>query len=302
MVECSPLFCTDDKMVKEDNNSGKSPAQFRVLTLNLWQRFGNWDSRRKVLIERINDLKPDMVAFHESIKTDDYDQVFDLLGPGFNIAHSKERDPNGMGISIASRWPIGEVQEVDLKVTPQTAGFPCATLIAEIIAPDPIGSLLFVNHFPNWQLNLEFERELQAVKAIRFVEDLADLTKQQVILVGDLDADHDSASIRFITGRQSLGYMSVCYRDAWESTHPDDSGHTFTPVNPLVIDGVVKGMKPFRDWPFRRIDYIFVRFGAHGGNALDILKCDRIFDEPVNGVWASDHFGLIADLAKPKSI
>lgn len=131
------------------------------------------------------------------------------------------------------------------------------------------------------------------------MEELVDLSKKQVVLVGDLDADHDAASIRFITGRQSLGYMSVCYRDAWESTHPDDSGHTFTPLNPLVMDGVVRGMKPFRDWPFRRIDYIFVRFGAHGGNALDIVKCERILDKAVNGIWASDHFGLIADLAKP---
>jgi len=25
----------------------------------------------------------------------------------------------------------------------------------------------------------------------------------------------------------------------------------------------------------------------------------RIFDEPVDGVWASDHFGVVADLALP---
>jgi endonuclease/exonuclease/phosphatase family metal-dependent hydrolase len=114
-----------------------------------------------------------------------------------------------------------------------------------------------------------------------------------------IDADHNAASIRFWSGRQSLGNMSVCYRDAWESIHPEDSGHTFTPRNPLVRDGVVKGMRPFRDWPFRRIDYIFVRFGAHGGNALDIAACERIFAEPINDTWASDHFGLVADLAKP---
>ena len=60
-----------------------------------------------------------------------------------------------------------------------------------------------------------------------------------------------------------------------------------------------QGMRPFRDWPFRRVDYIFLRFGAHGGNALDIAGCDLAFDEPINGVWASDHFGLVADLTKP---
>jgi endonuclease/exonuclease/phosphatase family metal-dependent hydrolase len=62
---------------------------------------------------------------------------------------------------------------------------------------------------------------------------------------------------------------------------------------------VVKNQRPFRDWPFRRIDYVLVRLGAHGGHALDVAACKRIFDEPVNGVWASDHFGLVADLTVP---
>lgn len=30
--------------------------------------------------------------------------------------------------------------------------------------------------------------------------------------------------------------------------------------------------------------------------------CARIFDAPVDGVWASDHFGLIADFAVPERI
>jgi endonuclease/exonuclease/phosphatase family metal-dependent hydrolase len=274
-------------------------GNIRVLTLNLWQRYGAWGDRRSVLIDGLRTLQPDLVAFAESIKTDEYDQVTDLLGPGWSVANQKVRDPNGMGISVASRWPLGEVHEVDLNVTPRTVGFPCTTLVAEVLAPDPVGQLLFVNHFPNFQLNFEHERELQAVAAARFVEEHIGQSNQQVVMVGDLDADPNAASIRFWSGRQSLFDMSVCYRDAWESMHPEDPGHTFTPRNPLVRDGVVKGMRPFRDWPFRRIDYIFVRFGAHGGLALDVAACERIFDEPINGVWASDHFGLVADLAKP---
>ena len=278
--------------------TGPHLGDVRVLTLNLNQRYGAWTDRRSVLIDGIRALQPDLVAFAESIKKDDYDQVTDLLGPAFHVAHQKVRDPNGMGISVASRWPLGQVQEVDLNVTSRTAGFPCGTLVAEIIAPDPVGPLLFVNHFPNWQLNFERERELQAVAAARFLEERVGQSNQQVVMVGDLDADPNSASIRFWSGRQSLDGTSVCYRDAWESTHPEDLGHTFTPLNPLVRDGVVKGMRPFRDWPFRRIDYIFLRFGAHGGLAWDIAACARAFDEPTSGIWASDHFGLVADLAK----
>jgi endonuclease/exonuclease/phosphatase family metal-dependent hydrolase len=204
-----------------------------------------------------------------------------------------------MGVSLASRWPLREVQEVDLNVTPRTAGFPCTTLIADVMAPAPIGPLLLVNHFPDWQLDFEHERELQAVATARFVEERAGRGDYQVVMVGDLDADPDAASIRFWCGRQSLGGLSVCYRDAWESSHPEEQGHTFTPRNPLVREGVVKGQRPFRDWPFRRIDYIFVRFGSHGGRALDVTTCKRVLDEPVSGVWASDHFGLVADLAAP---
>jgi endonuclease/exonuclease/phosphatase family metal-dependent hydrolase len=259
-------------------------GEVRVLTLNLWQRYGNWAERRRVLTDGFRALEPDLVAFQESIKTDEYDQVTDLLGPGFNVIHQKSRDPNGMGVSIASRWPLKDVCEVDLNVTPRTAGFPCTTLVAEVLAPDPPGPLLLVNHFPNWQLNFEHERELQAVVAARFVEEQARVRDQQVVLVGDLDADPDAASIRFWSGRQSLSDMSVCYRDAWESARPDEPGDTFTPRNPLVRDQVVRGLRPFRDWPFRRIDYIFVRFGEHGGRALDIAACAVIFDEPVNGV------------------
>ena len=280
---------------------GDPQGALRVLTLNLWQKYGAWASRRSVLIDGLRALQPDVVAFQESIQDHDYDQVRDVLDSTFHIAHQEKRDPNGMGISIASRWPLGEVVELDLDVSPRCAGFPAGTLVTEIKAPDPMGSILFVNHFPHWQLDFERERELQAVVVARFVEDRVQRAFRQVILAGDFDADPQAGSIRFWSGRQSLGETSVCYRDAWASAHPEDPGHTFTPASPLVEEEVVKNMRPFRDWPFRRIDYIFVRFGAHGGQAMDVAGCARIFDKPVDGVWASDHFGLVADLAMPRN-
>jgi hypothetical protein len=45
----------------------------------------------------------------------------------------------------------------------------------------------------------------------------------------------------------------------------------------------------------RRIDYIMVRCEDYGPT-LDVSSCERIFDEPV-GVWAIDHFGVVADLS-----
>jgi hypothetical protein len=55
-----------------------------------------------------------------------------------------------------------------------------------------------------------------------------------VVLAGDLDVTLDAASVCFWRGLQSLGGTSVCYRDAWEATHPGEPGHKFTAHNPLV--------------------------------------------------------------------
>ena len=277
-----------------------SSQEFRIATLNLWQRYGEWPARRTVLAETFAEMRPDVVAFQESIKTPDYDQASEILCSEFALVHSRTRSADGMGISIASRWGIQELQEIDLDVSPRTAGFPCSALVAKINAPPPIGPFLFVNHFPNFQLNLEYERELQAVAVARALEERAAARDEQVIVAGDMDADPGAASIRFWTGRQSLGGISVCYRDAWESANGSDGGPTFTPENSLVRDQVIKGMRPFRDWPFRRIDYVFVRLGAHGGTAFDIVRCRRTFEHPVSGTWASDHFGLVVDLRRPE--
>jgi hypothetical protein len=48
--------------------------------------------------------------------------------------------------------------------------------------------------------------------------------------------------------------------------------------------------------PGRRIDHIHVRWDRHGPR-LRIASCERDFDEPSDGIWASDHFGVLAEPA-----
>ena len=47
------------------------------------------------------------------------------------------------------------------------------------------------------------------------------------------------------------------------------------------------------------MDYVFVRCGEHGGPTLAIARCEVVFAQPVRGVWASDHFRVVADLVLP---
>lgn len=292
-----------------DRPAGGEPV-LRVVTMNVWGWYfpveGSgigrarpdapppraWTDRQTALRTGLRALNPDLVAFQEVIRTDDIDQVTDLLGPGYHVAHQRGREADGSGPSIASRWPLAGVREVDLNVTPRTAAddFPCGTLLAEIQAPEPFGRLLFANHFPNYQLDHEHERELQAVAAAREIEALAGAGRvKHVVVAGDLDANPDAASMRFWRGLQSLDGMSVCYRDAWEHAFPGTAGHTFTPENPLLPGGT---------WPLergRRIDHLLVRCDGHSPT-LNPVACARVLDAPVDGVWASDHFGVMADL------
>jgi endonuclease/exonuclease/phosphatase family metal-dependent hydrolase len=270
-------------------------SELRIATLNLWGRRGEWNERRRVLVEGFSELAPDLVAFQEAVVRDGYDQVADILGPGYHVAHQAGRETDGTGVSIASRWEVGEVWEETLHVSPRVD--PSEIVVAEILAPNSLGgTLLFAHHNASWQLGCERERELQAVAGSQLVGDL--LGKREishVVLAGDFNAAPDSGSVRFWRGLQSLGDTSVCYRDAWESTHPEDPGHTFSPRNPLVTGG--------DNWPLelgRRIDYVMVRCTDHGPT-LDVTACERIFDEPVKGVWASDHFGVVADLSAQTS-
>jgi endonuclease/exonuclease/phosphatase family metal-dependent hydrolase len=269
-------------------DSTNSP-QLRVLTQNLWGIRGAWDKRRAVISRLIHQAQPDLISFQEAIKTTSYDQVRDLVPPDYHVVYQKTPEPDGQSAAIASRWPIRAVHELEQRVTPRVDSAN-TTLVAEIEAPEPFGVILVVNHAPSWQLDYVLERELQASKGARFVEELIGDRDLHVIVAGDLTDPPESSSVRLWTGRQSLNGVGVSYRDAWESANPGDPGETYTPRNAILADA---------DWPFRRLDYIMVRCGPHGGPTLAIKSCRLFFDHTIDGVWASDHFGVIADLGLP---
>lgn len=189
-------------------------SSVRVATLNLWGRQGAWEARRSVLVDGLRTLRADLVAFQEAITGEGYDQVEDVLGPGYHVIHQGVGllGDGNHGASIASRWHLGEIREVDLHVTPATADYPCGLLAAEVLTPDPTASMWFVAYGPWYPWYAERERELQAVAAARFVEDLLDERRdiRHVVLAGDFNAVPDSASVRFWRGLQSLDGTSVC--------------------------------------------------------------------------------------------
>jgi endonuclease/exonuclease/phosphatase family metal-dependent hydrolase len=114
------------------------------------------------------------------------------------------------------------------------------------------------------------------------------------ILAGDLNAAPDAASIRYLTGRQSLEGRSVGYQDAW-AVAGDGPGYTWTSDNAeaaSVIDQIV-GQPNHR----RRIDYVFIGSPHdHPEGVCRVASASIAFDHPSENVWPSDHFGVVVDV------
>jgi exonuclease III len=111
----------------------------RVATLNVWGIRGDWPARLPLLRDGFAAIAADLVTLQETIRTGTQDQAREILGDDYRLVHQVKREPDGQGVTTASRWPVGTVIEADLNVTDRTGGFACTSLVTEILAPRPVG-------------------------------------------------------------------------------------------------------------------------------------------------------------------
>ena len=138
--------------------------RIRLYTHNIYARRARWEDRRQVLLAGIAELNPDIILFQEEVWTTSYDQTVDLVGSDRHVVHSRARSKDERsGISVASRWPVLAVHEIDLTIGgPPVDEYAWTTLIVEVDAPPPVGRLIIANHFPDATADRESERERQA--------------------------------------------------------------------------------------------------------------------------------------------
>lgn len=257
----------------------------RVLTLNLFGHHRNWERRMPVVVDAVRRANPDVVLFQEAVVDDGYDQAAEVLGGVYRLVHMRLRGADGSGTSIGSRWPIGPGRAIDLRGSSLETEFPAGALAVEVRWPGRVEPLLVVNHKPSWRPGAERERQAQAAVTALFIAETVGGTGRAVLLGGDLDAEPDSPSIRLLSD------SSAGYEDLWRACNPGEPGATFAPsVNPLVQE--------MREEGDRRIDYLFAG-GGPLGPAMVPRRCERVLTAPVDGVWGSDHFGLLAELDAP---
>lgn len=259
----------------------------RVLTLNIWNRSGPWDERLAAIREGIETYQPDLIGLQEVLNA-----RAPSLGPnqarligedlGYHTAFGPAWELGGgidFGNAILSRWPILRSETFPLPIEGEDESR--CLLFAEIDAP--FAKIpFFVTHL-NWRLHEGHVREKQVRAITDHVERLAPTDGFPPVLVGDFNAEPDSDEIRFLRGRCSLGGKSVYFADAF-ALAGEGPGATFARSNPFAA--------PLRE-PDRRIDYIFVRGPDQKGRG-EPLEARVVFDQPIRGVFASDHFGVLA--------
>lgn len=258
-----------------------------VLTLNIWYNDGPWADRAKLIRNWIDRLDPDLIGFQEVLRGEGVDLASELLeGRGyhadFSVATPFWMDRTlAFGNAVATRWPHALREEIRLP----DSGDGETRCALSVTVDSPHGEISFSCTHLNWRLNHGWVRERQVVALCEHVRARRPQEGLPPIVVGDFNAEPDSAEIRYVTGLQSIDGASVHFRDAWRVAG-DGAGLTWSNRNAYA-----------ERWfePNRRIDYIFV--GPPRANGLGrVERCRVVCDEANDGVWPSDHFGVYAEI------
>lgn len=260
-------------------------STMRVLTWNIWWRFGQWEQRQTAIIDTLRNIDPDVVALQEVWDDGSANQA-ELLASelGMHVVYDGRMmiDGVGFGNAILSRWPISSTDTLSY----QTPGETQEDRVAVRATVDgPRGSFEIVSTHLNWRPGHSGVRQVQVEQLCGFVAD-STMNRYPAIVCGDFNAEPTSDEIRMLTGRTAVPVDDLVFVDAWEAGHGVGTGATWSSACMFSEPGPV---------PDRRIDYILAGLPGQDG-AGHVKRCSVVADEPVGGVWPSDHFAVMAEL------
>jgi endonuclease/exonuclease/phosphatase family metal-dependent hydrolase len=260
-----------------------------VLTLNIWHDAGPWSARAERIRAWLDRLDPDLIGLQEVLHGPGRDQLAELLdGRGYHVEFARAcpywAEPSiGFGNAIASRWPISACER--LQLPDRGDGEARSALTVQVEAP--FGPLSVTCTHLNWKFHHGDIREQQVMAVVDQVLQLRPRYGFPPILMGDFNAEPEADEIRYLKGLHSLAGRRVFFHDAWSVAGGTGPGHTWSNRN----DYARKNLEPDR-----RIDYIFVGYPRPDGVGR-LESCQVVCDEPLNGVWPTDHFGVFARLS-----
>ena len=274
----------------------------------------DWPARRLEIVAWLRRLEPDVVCFEEIWQDTNTSNTAEWIAhhaPETRYHWSFGGAPFGselwpdqsllFGSAVLSRWPIDESRYHRLPIAsdedPVARGVPW-----ELFHVRTAGLDVFACHLAAAPMHgLHRQRQVVAIdEIIREVRGDLDATQfpgqpraaMPPILCGDFNAEPESDEIRFLCSMTALDGRTTGYQDAWRVAG-DGPGHT--------QDWRVNTIADSTNVPRKRIDYVFVGDPwFREGKAGRVLSAALAFDDPITGVNASDHAGLVVDLVWPQ--
>jgi exonuclease III len=96
-------------MTELPQNVGIIESRVRIMTWNIWWRFGPWEQRVPAILQCIADIDPDVIALQEvwgDDTTNFAEEVADRLGYQHVFASSMNMQGFKFGNALLSRWPV----------------------------------------------------------------------------------------------------------------------------------------------------------------------------------------------------
>lgn len=300
--------------------TGAERDTLRVVDINVWSgldyrgvvRMGTYETaeereaRYRALVTQLRALEPDVIGVHEANPVPDYvDRLAADLGYDA-VRHmglgGVRIGPVGLpwnlreGDAILARPDLGLRYEGRRRISGGLVGsffsfhFADATqVLAASIGVNGRRVFLFATHWHAGNEKVDREwRSVEAERTLAFVDDVA--IDGPAILMGDFNAEPAAPEVRRL--------LDAGFVDAHGAARGDSAGPTWNPGRNLNIqehyagaDGGAERRPPATPDALRRIDLVLAR------PPLRVVDARVAVDRAVAGVHASDHFGVLADLA-----
>ena len=272
------------------------------MTWNVQGRVGDWAGRHAALRSSIEQTAPDVLTLQESWVERDGTTQAARLSEELGLHSVTAADLAGFDRypqatywvvnAVLSRWPLTIERLCPL---PDEAGEPTwrHVLVTRVHRPDDEGGP-FIAAGTHLEHGLEnsARRSVQMTGLVtHLAEVLGDATQRReslpAILAGDLNCTPESDEYRRATGLAAGAVPNFTLVDAWTAAGNTDPGHTWSAANPLVPRRAIH--------PHRRLDYVMVSTPRRPG-AGHVRRCSLAGNAAADGVWASDHFAVVAEV------
>jgi endonuclease/exonuclease/phosphatase family metal-dependent hydrolase len=263
----------------------------RILTWNLWWRYGPWEQRREAIAVALAAAGPDVCGLQEVWGAPEENMAAELAGRlGMHWCwapaargHGAGNERLSIGNAILSRWPIAAHTETGLP-TGDLVDEGRVAVHARIDAPG--GTLPFFTTHLTYGPGLSAVRMSQVAALAGFVAKYGMDDTYPPVVTGDLNAEPGSDEIRLLGGLLTApAAPGLVLLDAWRFAGLADPGFTWSRRNGYQAESVI---------PDSRIDYILAGLPRRGRGQVESVRVGG--DAPVDGVWPSDHFAVVADL------